>query len=149
MNDKKETDPKFYEKMSKLLTDLLEAQRRGALAYEEFLKQVEALAVKVASGDTSEGETPEAVKKSPFAVTVFNNLASLRGESFACPEDAEEKAALALKIKEVMDKKAPDNWRGVPTRENIILGELYPLLNKDEKATRALFEIIKAGPFYD
>ena len=76
-------------------------------------------------------------------------MASLPGESFACPEDAEEKAVLARKIKEVMDKKALDNWRGVPTRENIILGELYPLLNKDEKATRALFEIIKAGPFYD
>ena len=75
-------------------------------------------------------------------------MASLPGESFACPEDAEEKAVLALKIKEVMDKKAPDNWRGVPTRENIILGELYPLLNKGEKATRALFEIIKGSPFY-
>ena len=30
----------------------------------------------------------------------------------------------------------------------IILGELYQLLDKDEKATRALFDIIKASPFY-
>ncbi|WP_165174805.1 type I restriction endonuclease subunit R [Desulfovibrio sp. ZJ369] len=148
VNDKKETDPKFYEKISKLLTDLLEARKRGALAYEEFLKKMEELAARVASGDTSEGDTPEAVKKSPFTVTVFNNLASLPAESFICPVDPEEKAALALQITEVMDKKAPDKWRGVASRENIILGELYPLLHKDEKATRALFEIIKAGPFY-
>lgn len=148
VNDKKETDPKFYEKMSKLLTDLLEEQKRGALAYEEFLKKMEELAAKVASGDTSDGVMPEAVKKAPFAVTMFNNLASLPEDSFVCPVDPEEKAALALKIKEVMDKKAPDKWRGVTTRENIILNELYLLLNKDEKATRALFNIIKASPFY-
>jgi hypothetical protein len=47
-----------------------------------------------------------------------------------------------------MDKKAPDNFRGVPPREMIILGELYQLLDKDEKATRALFDLIKASPYY-
>lgn len=148
VNDKKETDPRFYGKMSRLLTDLLEAQRRGALAYEEFLKKMEELAVKMANGDTSEGDTPEAVKRSPFTVAMYNNLASLPGEKFVCPAEPEEKAALALKITEVMDRKAPGKWRGVASRESIILGELYPLLNEDEKATRALFEIIKAGPFH-
>lgn len=148
VNDKKETDPRFYEKMSKLLTDLLEARKRGALAYEAFLKTMEELAARVAAGDAGEGDTPEAVKKSPFTVAVFNNLASLPGKSFVCPAEPEEKAALALKITEVMDKKAPGKWRGVESRERTILGELYPLLNEDEKATRALFEIIKAGPFY-
>lgn len=83
MNDKKEVGPRFYEKMSKLLTDLREAQRRGALAYEAFLKKMEELAVKGAAGDTSEGETPVAMKKSPFAVAVFNNLASLPVESLS------------------------------------------------------------------
>lgn len=148
VNDKKETDPKYYEKMSKLLTDLLEEQRRGALAYEEFLKKMEELASKVASCDTSEGDMPEAVKQSPFAAAMFNNLEALPADGFLCPADSTEKAELALRLKEVMDKKAPDNWRGIATRENIILGEIYPLLNSDEKATRALFDIIKASPFY-
>ena len=148
VNDKKETDPKFYEKMSKLLTDLLEEQRKGALAYEEFLKKMEELASKVAAGDTSEGDMPESVKQSPFAVAMYNNLDSLPADSFGCPSVPEEKAALALSIKDVMDKKAPDNFRGVPPREMIILGELYQLLNKDEKATRALFDLIKASPYY-
>ena len=148
VNDKKETDPKFYEAMSKLLSDLLEEQRRGALDYEEFLKKMEELAQKVASGDTSSQGMPERLKAHPFAVMVYNSLASLNGSFFVCPSDPEEKATLALSIKKAMDKGAPSAWRGVPTRESIIQGLLYPLLNNDEQATRALFGIIKAGPFY-
>lgn len=148
VNDKKENDPKFYEAMSKLLGDLLEEQRRGALAYEEFLKKMEELAQKIASGDTSSQGMPEKIKAHPFAVTMYNTLASLKGDSFVCPSDPEEKASLAMSIKMAMDNGAPSAWRGVPARENIIQGLIYPLLNNDEQATRALFDIIKAGPFY-
>ena len=53
-----------------------------------------------------------------------------------------------MALETAMNKGAPSAWRGVPTRENIIQGLLYPLLDKDEQATRALFDIIKASPFY-
>ena len=112
------------------------------------LKKMEELAQKIASGDTSFQDMPERLKAYPFAVTMYNSLATLKCDTFVCPSDPEEKATLALNIKTAMDKGAPSAWRGVPTRENIIQGLLYPLLNNDEQATRALFDIIKAGPFY-
>lgn len=148
VNDKKETDPKFYEAMSKLLGDLLEEQRRGALDYEEFLKKMEALARKIASGDTSFQDMPERLKTHPFAVAMYNSLPALNADTFVCPSDPEERATLAMALETAMNKGAPSAWRGVPTRENIIQGLLYPLLDKDEQATRALFDIIKASPFY-
>ena len=38
------TDPRFYDRMSKLLDDLIRQNRDSAEAYEEFLKKAEALA---------------------------------------------------------------------------------------------------------
>ena len=91
---------------------------------------------------------PERLKSHPFAVAMYNSLASLRGDIFVCPSAPEERATLAMALETAMNKGAPSAWRGVPTRENIIQGLLYPLLDKDEQATRALFDIIKASPFY-
>ena len=122
--------------MSKLLGDLLEEQRRGALDYEEFLKKMEELAQKIASGDTSSQGMPERLKSHPFAVAMYNSLASLRGDIFVCPSDPEERATLAMALETAMNKGAPSAWRGVPTRENIIQGLLYPLLDKDEHDAR-------------
>lgn len=148
INDKKDTDPRFYEKMSKLLSDLLEGHKRGSLAYGEFLKKMEELAKKIHAGDNSADNMPEAIKNEPFAIAVYNNLDSLAGHSFLCPADPQEKAALALEIKEKMDNDAPAHWLGDPARENIIMSALCPLLNEDEQATLALFEFIKRSGFY-
>ncbi len=43
-------DPAYYEKMSALLAEIIEARRTKAIAYEEYLKRIAALAKHVEAG---------------------------------------------------------------------------------------------------
>jgi type I restriction enzyme R subunit len=43
----------------------------------------------------------------------------------------------------VVRESAPAGWRGDQAREAQVLNALYPFLERDREATRALFEIIK------
>lgn len=148
VNDKKETDPRFYENMSRLLGDLLEQQRSGALAYEAFLKRMEELAQQIAAGSAAAVTLPARLKGKKLAAMIYHNLPGLRAQTFICPEDAEARATLALDMEAALEKDAPGAWRGVPARENEVKALLYPFLQEDETATLALFEQIKGGDFH-
>jgi type I restriction enzyme, R subunit len=53
-----------------------------------------------------------------------------------------------LKIDAVMRERAPAGWKGDRAREAQVLNALFPLLNRDREATRALFELVKNQPGY-
>ena len=139
------TDPRFYEQMSKLLDDLIKQRRDDTESYEEFLRKAEAL-VKQMTGQASTGEYPSVLNGHTLAAVLFNNLASIPANSFRCPEDSDEKANLALEIERAMREKAPAGWKGDDPREKQVLNALFPLLERDQEATQAIFEIIKNQP---
>lgn len=141
------TDPKFYEEMSKLLGDLIKQKRDDTRAYEEFLRSAEALVRRMA-GRVAHGTHPTILNGHPEAIRLFNNLASIATDSFRCPEDEDERAQLALEIDRAMREKAPAGWKGDDTREKQVLNALFPLMNRDRKATQSVFEIIKNQPGY-
>src|SRR5208337_3574120 len=66
------TDPRFYEEMSKLLQDLIRQSRADAAAYEQFLKDAEALVRRMA--DRDRGNHPDVLNAYPGAIVLFNNL---------------------------------------------------------------------------
>ena len=136
------TDPKFYEEMSKLLDDLIELKRNITESYEDFLQKVEALVLRMA-GKATKGTHPTVLNGHPEAIRLFNNLASIPADTFQCSTDEDEKANLALDIDRAMREKAPAGWKGDDTREKQVLNALFPLMDRDRKATVALFEIIK------
>ncbi len=136
------TDPKFYEKMSKLLDDLIVMQRNITESYEDFLQNAEALVLRMA-GKVTQGTHPTVLNGHPEAIRLFNNLASIPADTFQCPSDEDEKATLALDIDRTMRERAPAGWKGDEMREKQVLNALFPLMNRDRKATMALFEIIK------
>ena len=136
------TDPRFYEKMSKLLDDLIKQRRDDTESYEEFLRNAEAL-VKQMAGESTAGAYPSVLNGHALAVVLFNNLASIPVNSFHCPEEDDDKAGLALEIERVMREKAPAGWRGDDPKENQVLNALFPLFRRDREATLAIFEIIK------
>ncbi len=77
----------------------------------------------------------------PEAIVLFNNLAfRFRSQS---ADEQEQRAALALRIDRAMREKAPAGWKGDPAREAQVLNALFPIMNRDREATRAIFEIIK------
>lgn len=136
------TDPKFYEEMSKLLDDLIDLKRNITESYEAFLQRAEALVQRMA-GKAPKGTHPTVLNAHPEAIRLFNNLASIAADSFQCPMGEDEKAKLALDIDRAMREKAPAGWKGDDTREKQVLNALFPLMDRDRKATVALFEIIK------
>ncbi len=135
------TDPKFYEGMSKLLADLIKQSRDDAAAYEAFLKNAEALVRQMAQ--KSGGTYPAVLNGHAEAVALYNNLDSIPATNFQYPTSDEDKAALAMRLNWVVRESAPAGWRGDDTREAQLLNALYPVMDRDREATKAIFEIIK------
>ena len=79
---------------------------------------------------------------------LYNNLDSIAATSFRYPSADEDKAALALRLDWVVRERAPAGWKGDDTRERTVKNAIYPLLDKDGRATEALFDIIKNQPGY-
>jgi type I restriction enzyme, R subunit len=135
------TDPKFYAEMSKLLEDLIQQRRANAVAYEQFLKNAEALVRRMA--ERGKGNHPDELDSHPGAIVLFNNLASIPATTFQCPADESAKARIALELDRAMRELAPAGWKGDDTREKQVLNALFPIMGTDRDATRAIFEIIK------
>jgi type I restriction enzyme R subunit len=146
------TDPRFYEQMSKLLDDLIKQSRTDAAEYEAFLKNAEAL-VKRMARQSPEAGTPRALHGKPLASVVYTNLpwiltgnkVVVREES---PREIEENAELALAIDLAMREQAPAGWKedSDGPKGKQVLNALFPLMNRDRRATLALFDLIKNQP---
>jgi type I restriction enzyme R subunit len=136
------TDPRFYAQMSKLLDDLIKQSRADTAAYEEFLRKAEDLVKRLAAKQPEAG-IPVVLHGKHEAVVLFNNLGSIEATSFQCPVDDDAKAELTLKIDQAVRERAPAGWKGDQAREAQVLNALFPILDRDREATRAIFEIIK------
>ena len=140
------TDPRFYAEMSKLLEDLIQQSRDDAVAYEQFLKDAEALVKRLAQKHS--GSHPAVLNAHPAAIVLFNNLASIPATTFQCPADEDARAQVALALDQAMRDHAPAGWKGDETREKQVLDALFPIMARDREATRSIFDIIKQQPGY-
>jgi len=136
------TDPRFYERMSKLLDDLIQQKRGEAAEYEEFLRRAEDLAKQLSRKQSNDG-VPSVLHGKPGAIVLFSNLETIPSTTFQCPADEEARANLALELDLAMRELAPAGWKGDETREKEVLNAIYPILQRDRTATLAMFEIIK------
>ena len=117
-------DPAYYEKMSALLDEIINARKAKAIEYEEYLKRIAELAKRVEAGQGD--ETPQSLN-TPGLRTLYNNL--------------NQNEELALKIDGVVKQVRPDAWRGIQTRELVIKGALNEIL-QDEAEVERIFLII-------
>ncbi len=141
------TDPKFYEEMSKLLDDLIAQKQEDTEYYQQFLVDAEALVNKLNRQEPAD-DIPALLQGKPGAIVLFGNLASIAATSFKCPTDEEERSAIALALDTAMRENAPANWKGDKIRENEVLNAIFPIMNRDHTATRAIFDIIKEQSAY-
>jgi type I restriction enzyme R subunit len=148
-------DPAYYERMSKLLEEIIADLKARRIDYEAYLKRIAVIAQQVQSGQ-SDG-TPEVLKRSPGLRAIYNNLdptmgAAAQGTAHAPPEagtTAEYKRlSLALSIDETVRRVRPDAWRGHQARENTIKRALLPLLGNLQQEVERIFLIIKQQPEY-
>jgi type I restriction enzyme, R subunit len=149
------TDPRFYEKMSLLLDDLITQGRVDAAAYEEFLRKAEALARQLAA--KAQDNVPSALHGMREATVIYNNLPNIlaagRSEASTAAGPSQDSETmlveLALQIDRTMREKAPAGWKGDQAREAQVLNALYPLLNRNRKSTQLLFDLLKNQARYE
>jgi type I restriction enzyme R subunit len=141
------TDPRFYDQMSKLLDDLIKQSRAETVAYEQFLRDAEALVRRLAAKQSDEG-VPATLRGNREATVIYNNLPSILKTEVGGAGEPEQRAKLALEIDRAVREQAPAGWKGDQTREVMVQNALFPLLNRDREATRALFELVKNQPGY-
>ena len=131
------TDPAFYDRMSKLLDEIIAARKAKAIEYEEYLKRIAELAKKVQAGQ--DAETPPDLN-TPGRRAIFNWLKAWTPEVAAEPGPGALDRALMLDA--AIKRERSDGWRGVLAREQEIKRAMYNVLGQ-EAAVEALFPIIK------
>lgn len=124
------TDPAFFDSMSEQLDEIIRLRREKALEYEDYLKEIAAIAAQVQAGKSD--DTPEALDTAGKRA-LWNNL------------DQDEEKALALDA--AVRKERQDGWRGNGAKENMIRAAIFSVLN-DADAVEDIFDIVKAQPEY-
>lgn len=118
-------DPAFFEKISKLLDELIKQRKANAITYEEYLKKIAEIAKQANSGQSD--DTPEVIN-SAGKRALYNNL--------------DKNEELVFKIDNTLKSKSPADWRGNKAKENVVKSELFQILNNVDEVER-IFNIVK------
>ena len=133
--DETPTNPIYYEKMSVLLDELIKLRNEEAEAYEEYLKEIIALAVKVKKPETS-NEYPYSINTQAKRA-LYDNL------------DREEPLTIAMDSAIIYKKY--DDWEGTLSKEKHLKNKVVkPVLQEYNKLEKLdpIFEIIKQQKDY-
>ncbi|MGN8362892.1 type I restriction endonuclease subunit R [Helicobacter pylori] len=123
--EKEASDPKYYEKLSSLLNDLILQFREKKLTYLEYLQQIHDLAKKVINKENR--NYPKKINTKALK-TLYNNL--------------DENEALALKIDACIRDNKKDGWVGHHQKEKILKFALRKIIN-DEVLLENAFNLAK------
>ena len=148
--DETPVNPKYYEKMSQLLDELIQQRKQEALDYKEYLAQMVELAKKVnnPASDTSESY-PSTIDTSALR-SLYDNLVGVQGLKVAqqttdfpieSTEDVTEVKAILLD-KTIKTVKM-DDWRGHKLKERKIRNAIKSELDGNENLVDSIFEIVK------
>ena len=158
--DKRDVNPAYYDKMSKIFKDLIEKRKKEVIDYENYLKEIEKLTKELIKGESADNPYPLSIRNSMARRAIYDNL-----------EGIKNREEIANRIDEAIRKTKKDNWRGhkikerqvknaiskaieecfnnESTKENAIREEPAPYMpfNKD-KVVEKIFEIVKKHSEY-
>lgn len=151
-------DPAYYEKMSKLLDEVIALRKSKAIDYEEYLKRIGELAKRVEVGGVSEAP-PGLNSKGKLAI--YNMLQRILSRPFSddgSPANVAEShpdyvaggdsnVELALRIDERVRQVRPHSWKGVQAKEAIVYDAVFQLLSNDDHAEQ-IFAVLLAQEEY-
>jgi type I restriction enzyme, R subunit len=145
-------DPAFYDKMSKLLAEVLADLKAKRISYEEFLQRMAALAAQLHAGRAD--DTPEPLKQSPGLRAIYNTLTASPATTARVIEsgpsydgDPDFTLVAAQRIDAELRRSAPDGWRGVLAKEQEVKRLIYEVV-QDAALVEQLFPVIKARAEY-
>lgn len=123
--EKEASDPKYYEKLSSLLNDLINQFREKKLTYLEYLQQIRNLAQQVIHKEDK--NYPKKINTNALK-TLYDNL--------------DENEALALKIDACIRDNKKDGWVGHNQKEKNLKIALRKIIN-DEGLLENIFNLAK------
>ena len=136
---KRSGNESYYSKMSDMLQSLIERRKVEAMSYEEYLKQVVALA-KLVLHPEDDGRYPPSIKDSAACRAIY--------DYFDGDED------IALKIDHAIRSSARPDWEKYITRQQEVKKAIYAKLceasiTRAKERTEELFEIAKRQKEYE
>ena len=131
INEENQTNPKYYEKMSKLLDELIQQRKQETIAYQNYLEQIKELANQVTD---------------PASNTSYPSTINTKAKQ-ALYDNLGQNEELALLLDEAIRYKKLDGWRDGGIKEKKLRIEVNKLVNDPQK-TMELMDIIKAQREY-
>ena len=131
--DESPTNPKYYEKMSELLDELIKERKENAIEYKKYLEKIKELAKQARPTPyPSSGSYPKAMNTSGKRA-LYDNL-----------EHDEE---VVSKIDTALEISITDNWIGNKMKEKKVRRAIELILD-DEKQVNKIMSIIKEQDEY-
>jgi len=118
--DRSEVNPRYYEEMSRLLDELIQQQREGAMDYREYL-----------SGVTNLSRSMIGSEMQPYYPVSINTgaLRALFDNIVEVPEEHRETVAIALD--RAIREARTDDWRGHVFRERQIRNAIAKVISDE------------------
>ena len=125
------TNPKYYEKLSVLLKELVDLRKEGAINYKEHLNRILELA-KNAFNPSSSSDYPEGLM-TKAQQALYDNL--------------EKNEILALALDSIILSTKKNKWKGHPMKEKAVKNAIKRHIPQEKLA--AIFDIILQQKDYD
>lgn len=125
-------NPKYYEKMSAILDELIKARREGAIAYEKLLEKYINL-VKNAETPENNPHYPESIRQNGALRAFYDN----------CGNDE----ALAIAIDKAVRESKQVDFRHNEFKERRIKQALFKVLNDKDEVERVYNIVVEQGEY--
>ena len=149
--DRTPVNPKFYERMSVLLDDLIRQRRQGAIEYQAYLKRIVALTRRI----EEQTDTPYPPRVNTGALrSLFDNINVTDGSEIAeaggqneSPRNREIRERMSVALDEAILNSREDDWRGHRLKERKVRQAMARVIAEEfadyAVDVDALFEIVK------
>lgn len=149
--DESGVNPRYYEKMSQLLDELVEKRRQEAIEYQNYLQEIIQLAKK-ASNPSTGGSYPEGIN-TPALQALYDNLEE-EGQSLAAEPQMpygngsqgsteNEKAQIAKELDQAIKNAKEAGWRDNLFKKRKVRNAIKKVVGSDEDMIEQVFEIVK------
>ncbi len=148
--DEMPVNPRYYERMSKLLDAIIEERRRKALEYKEYLQKIIELTKKIKNPEKS-AQYPKEINTGALRA-LYDNLeepdaievSDVHGaKEYGSTKPIEPKAKLALLIDQKIREVKKDDWRGNKFKEREVRNAIKSVIGDNSRLVDKLFEIVK------
>ena len=151
--DESAVNPKYYERMSRLLDALILQRKQEAVDYEEYLARVVEL-TKMVSKPETQSSYPPSINTTALR-SLFDNLEVVkvsagreRSAVYGNGPSANVREAKALALDYAIRSVKKADWRGNTLKEREILNAIKAELGDDASLVNTVFEIVKAQSDY-